>query len=485
MGTKASTAYETSEIHRGLSPRTARVLIMTLCVIQFVDVLGTTIVIVALPAIQLDLNLSNGAREQVAGIYALMFRALLLLAGRLVDAWGARRLFIAGLITFGLGSVGGGLAPDGVSLIVGRGVQGIGAALAVPAALAMVAGLFPAGSDRNRVVGYWAATGAMGGGAGFAFGGLITEAVSWRWTLLLNVPVVVAAASVMLVLHVPEAARGRATVPLIPSLTLTAGLLALTLGLTNGQTHGLAIITVILPIAAGLSLLGVFARGECGARPLIPASAWQDRALLSGAGVALTLTFTTTASAVLLTLYLQQIRGVSAAEAGWVLVPFSVAVVVGAPIGARLMSSRRGAISLMQWALIGVAASQGVHIVALGLGSLGGIIIGMTVSGFTLGIASVASTAHGLSASGATEQGAASGLLNAAARVGTAVGIAVFGIVAAITRSAVSGSENTATITGYQAAHMVGIVLIIATIILIRDQSLSTVGRWGHSLQTD
>lgn len=447
-----------------------RLIVATICAVQFIDVLATTVVIVALPSIQTDLGLGVGAREQVVAIYALLFGSLLLLAGRLADAWGARRLFIAGLIVFGAGSVAGGLASDGVTLIVGRGVQGIGAALAVPAALAMIASLFPPGESRNKVLGYWAAAGAAGGAAGFTLGGFIADTIGWRWTLLINVPPILVATVVMLLVRVPVPALGRIAIPLIPSLTLTAGLLALTLGLTNGQVRALDPITVLLPFIAGLVLLGVFALGERRARPLVPSTVWRDRALQRGSAVGFALTFTTSAGAVLLTLYLQQIKGVSATTTGWLFVPFSAAVVAGATVGSRVVS-RRGAAGPMRWGLIGVAASQGIHVVALGVGSVVGIVAGLALSGLTLGVASVASTAHGLFASDADVHGAASGLLNAAARVGTAVGIAVFGIVAATVRAIVDGDDFAGIVIGFQAAHIAGIVLIFVTVALTREAS--------------
>lgn len=455
-----------------LSPLAIRLLVATLCAIQFVDVLATTVVIVALPTIQTDLGLSDGGREQVVAIYALLFGSLLLLAGRLADAWGAHRLFTAGLITFGVGSVVGGLAPDGASLIVGRGVQGIGAALAVPAALAMVAGLFPSGETRNQVLGYWAATGAAGGAAGFALGGVLTDLVGWRWTQLMNVPPIVVATIAMVLIRTPEPARRRITIPLVPSLSLTAGLLALTLGLTNGQTRALDPVAVLLPVIAGLVLLAVFVRGEYGDRPLLPRTAWRDRALLTGSAVGFTLTFTTSAAAVLLTLYLQRVEGVSAAETGWLLAPFSLAVVVGASLGSRWVSGR-GAASPMRWGLLGVAGSLAIWVIAVGLGSIAIILAGLLLAGVTLGVASVASTAHGLVATDSVAHGAASGLLNAAARVGTAVGIAAFGIVAAAGRSVASGDGVAAMVTGYQAAFITGIVLVLVTVALIREPSTS------------
>lgn len=122
----------------------------------------------------------------------------------------------------------------------------------------------------------------------------------------------------------------------------------------------------------------------------------------------------------------------------------------------------------MRWGLLGVAVSQGIHIAALGVGSVAGIVVSLALSGLTLGVASVASTSHGLAGTDVETHGAASGLLNAAARVGTAVGIAVFGIVAATVRSLAPGEGVDSTVTGYQAAHVAGIVLILATVALIR-----------------
>ncbi len=229
---------------------------------------------------------------------------------------------------------------------------------------------------------------------------------------------------------------------------------------------------MLLPIVAGLGLLGLFAHGERGERPLVPRNAWRDRALLTGSAVGFTLTFTTTAAAVLLTLYLQQIEGISAAVTGWLLAPFSVAVVGGATLGSRWVS-RGGALGPMRWSLLGVAVSLALWVIAVGVGSITIIVAGLVLAGLTLGVASVASTAHGLVATDAGAHGAASGLLNAAARVGTAVGIATFGIVAATGRSVAAGDDVGARVTGFQAAFVTGIVLVLVTILHIREPSTS------------
>jgi MFS family permease len=456
-----------------------RVLVATLCAVQFVDVLGTTIVIVALPNIEKSLNLSDGAREQAVAAYALLFGSLLLLAGRLADAWGAKRLFIAGLICFGCGSVVGGLAPVGAVLIAGRAMQGTGAALAIPAALAMIAELFAPGPHRNRVLGYWAAMGAVGGAAGFALGGMITDILSWRWTLLVNLVPIALAVIVMANISVPKSVRRKVKIPLTSSLNLTLGLLFLIFGLTNGQTDGLALMKVLMPVVIGVSLLCAFARGERGSDALLPAHVWKDRSLMSGSLVGFSLTFTTTAGAVLLALYLQQIKGISASATGWLFVPASLAVIVGSSVSSRLVS-KMGLPRPMIGGLIFVGVAQAVLALAMGLGWIALIVGGLVMTGFGLGVATVASTALGLSNIDSGSEGAASGMLNAAARVGTAIGIAVYGTIAvAGTLFATSGSTE-AVIRGYQIAHILGSAAIGITSVCLYRAS-SSLGRTSPS----
>jgi MFS family permease len=439
-------------------------LVLTVCAIQLVDVLSTTIVIVALPAMQSDLNLTDGMRDQVAAVYALLFGALLLLAGRLSDRFGPRRLFMAGLVAFGLGSLIGGLAPGGEILIAGRAIQGIGAALSVPAALAMITAALPDGPDRTRVLGWWAAAGAAGGAAGFALGGMVTDALGWRWTMLANVPPVIVALIVIALIppvsHEPASDR----VPARQAVALTGGMLLLIFGLTEGQAVGLDLLRVLLPVVVGVALLGLFAHGERGRGPLVAAAAWRDRALVVGSLAGAALTFTTSAGAVLLTLWLQAQAGLSASAAGWALAPFSVAVVVGATVGSRLVT-RLGATRPLAWGLATVALAHCLHAGALGLGSVPLVVGGMVVSGAGLGVATVASTALGLSRVDPETSGVASGLLNATARVGTALGIACYGILAAAGREWALDQAGDATVFGYVLAHLVGVVVLVAMIV--------------------
>jgi MFS family permease len=152
-----------------------------LCLAQFMDVLSVTIVLVALPSIQDDLGFSGTDLQWVVSIYALFFGGFLMLSGRAADLYGRRRLFMAGVGLFSLASLMSGLASSAVVLVVARAAQGLGAAIVVPAALSMLTTTFPEGVARNRALGIWTATAAGGGAAGLVLGGLLTDALGWRW----------------------------------------------------------------------------------------------------------------------------------------------------------------------------------------------------------------------------------------------------------------------------------------------------------------
>lgn len=450
-----------------LTRRLAWLTTAVLCTVQFVDVLATTIVIVALPTIQRHLSLSDANRELVVSVYAVTFGSLLLLAGRLADVFGARRLFLAGLGVFAAASLLGGTATGPFALLTGRAGQGIGAALAVPAAMAMLTSLFPAGPDRNRALGVWTAMGAAGGAAGFAVGGIITDGLGWRWTLLINVPIIAAAAVAILVVRADPMSVQSGRVPVLNGMLLTAGLLALIYGLGNGQADGLRPLTVLGPIATGLVLLIGFVRVERrSADPLMPVTLLRSPALIGASVVSACLTFTTSAAAVLLTVYLQDTEGMSAVATGWLFAPFSVAVIVGSFAGSQLTSAGRVRATIMVGLSL-VGLSLALWGVAVEVRSVGGVTAGLVVSGVGLGMASVAATSVGLAHIAPERQGVASGVLNAAARVGTAIGIAVFGVAAAIGTQLLPRQDGEpALVAGAPWALSMGIVVTIGTLLL-------------------
>jgi MFS family permease len=169
--------------------RTTRVALAVLCTAQFVDVLDVNAVLVALPSLGRDLGLRGGELQWVITVYVVVFGAGLLPAGRLADALGRRRVFAAGMALFTAASAACALAPGAAVLVPARALQGLGAALTAPAALALIVDAFPAGRGRERAIATWTAVAAVGGAAGVVLGGLITGTLGWRWVFAVNLPV--------------------------------------------------------------------------------------------------------------------------------------------------------------------------------------------------------------------------------------------------------------------------------------------------------
>lgn len=373
-----------------------------LCVAQFVDVLGVTVVIVALPAIAQDLEAQRTATQWVVSAYALSFGGLLLLSGRAADRFGRRRMFSAGMLAFGLASLACGLAPSVPVLIAARVAQGAAAAAVVPAALALLTATFPGGGERARALAVWTAAAAGGGAAGFLVGGLVTAAAGWRWVFLLNVPVAL----------------------------LTAALAGRVLGESRGERRRMHL------------------------RPTL-------RAVAGPAAIAAVLTATTGGAAVLITTHLQDVLGQSPAQTGLAFAPFSLLVAAGSLLGPRIIEriGLRGAIST---GLMLVAVSMLLFTTAGRDSAMTPFVAGLAISGAGLGWASVAATAVGMGSAGDGEQGLAAGLLNTATQLGTAVGVAVLGAVAELAAAAHAGTGDAALVAGMRVGWVAAAVLATA-----------------------
>jgi MFS family permease len=365
-----------------------------LCAAQFVVVLDVTIVAVALPAIRHDLGFSTEGLQWVVTAYTLSFGGLLIAAGRLGDLAGRRRVFRAGLVLFGGASLACALAPTGGALVAARAVQGAGAALQAPTALALVTATFP---DRRAAVSWWTAAAAAGGASGWVLGGVLVEALDWPAVFAVNVPLCALAAA--LVPRWLAESRGAPRGLDVPgTVAVTAGLSLLVLGLTQ--------LPAALPLAA-VVLAAFVAIERRAADPILPAWALRRPGFAHANAVALTLTATTTSAMFLAILFQQEELGRSPLEAGLWSAPLNLAVIAGsrlrAPMPAGLVAIAAAALALEAELLL-------IAFVLMGLG---------------LGSASVASTATGTAALPADEQGIASGVLNAAAQIGSALGLAI------------------------------------------------------------
>src|SRR5215218_5945905 len=393
-----------------------------LCTAQFVVVLDVTIVAVALPAIRSGLGFAIADLQWVLTAYTLVFAGFLVLAGRLADLHGGRRVFMGGLALFSVASLACGLSGSPAALVVARAVQGLGAAAIAPAALATIAATVPDGPARRRALGWWTAAAAGGGAAGWVLGGVLTEQLGWPWVFLVNVPVGAAAIALAPAI-VPETRADGASRGLDArgAVAVTAALALLVLGLTRAETDGLGSPLVLGGVAGGLALLAVFARIEARAPdPLLPGALLRADGLVGANLLAATLTATTT---------------------GALLPPVNLAVIAGSLTGGRVTEAI-GARGAMAVGLGGIGAGiVWLAVVLAGDAPVLAVLPAFAAMGAGLGVASVASTAAGTAAAGRAREGVASGLLNTAAQVGTALGVAaVLSLAAAAGQRAALGA---------------------------------------------
>jgi EmrB/QacA subfamily drug resistance transporter len=408
-------------------------MVALLCTAQFVVVLDITIVAIALPAIRRSLDVATADLQWVISAYTLAFAGFLVLAGRLADLHGRRRVFVAGLTVFSVASLACGLSRSAPALIAARTIQGLGAAAVAPAALAAITGAIPDGPERRRALGVWTAAAAGGGAAGWLLGGVLTEQAGWPWVFLVNVPVGVVAVALapFLVPETRAAGRGR-RLDVAGAATITSALALLVFGLTRAQVDGPGSIAAIGGVAAGLVLVAVFARIEARAPdPLLPAALLRADGLAGANLAAAALTASTTPPMLLCVLELQGPRGLSPLHAGALFAPFNLAVISGSLLAPRVARAF-GARVAMAAGLVGIAAGV-LWLLAVtdGRGAPVAFLPAFVAMGLSLGCASVASTAAGTAAAGEAREGVASALLNTAAQVGTAIGVAVLISVAA------------------------------------------------------
>jgi EmrB/QacA subfamily drug resistance transporter len=447
-----------------------------LCVAQFVDVLDVNAVVVALPVIGREFGLASGELQWVVTSYVLVFGSFLLLAGRLADLYGRRRMFLVGLALFTAASLLCGLVSSPSALVGARAAQGLGAAIVAPAALSIIANTWEEGRERTFAMGVWTAVAAGGGAAGLILGGLITDALGWRWVFFINVPIGLASLALTFVLldaDSPE--RSARRLDLSGAIAITLALVGLVFGLTQAEESGFAAPLTLGPFTLSLALLAAFLVIERRvADPLVPLGIFRVRDLSGSTLVAFTNTAATGPVAVLAVLYVQDVLAYSPTVSGMLGLPLSLSVVIGSFVGSRL-TDRHGARRTMAIGLLGIGGGA-LLITGISAGSgLVFVIANAVLAGLGLGCAAVASTTCGTSAVRADDRGLASGLLNSAAQIGTALGLSVlFAVAAARTDAAATGGEPgaEALVAGYRLAFIVGAGIaalgVAAALLLVR-----------------
>ena len=458
---------------RGLGSREAW-LLGVCCVAQFMVILDLSIVNVALPSIQLSLNFTAPELQWIVDAYAITFAGFLMLGGRAADHFGQRRMFVLALLVFGLASLAGGIANDRATLVAARAMQGFGGALMAACSLAVITSSFAPGPKLNRAIGAWAAMNGLGGAAGMLFGGLITQELSWRWVLLINPPIAIAAAAVAYAV-VSERRRGSGSHPprtfdLAGALTLTIGQMVLVFGVVEAGLAGWDTLAALGPIFAGIALLAVFVVIETrvASEPLIPFKE-LTKPLRVANNIVLLFSASLFPMWFVSSLYLQQVLGLSPLHTGLIFLPMTLMIMLVASRTGKLVS-HFGVRAVLGGGLVMLTAGM---LLLARVGSSGSAIVYIMIPGLltAAGIAMsiVPSTIAATQGAKEGQAGLASGLVNTSRQIGGGLGLAVLVTLATQRSSHLIGTGALvpqALTDGFRLAYLIGAGLAAAAALM-------------------
>ncbi|WP_028476715.1 MFS transporter [Nocardia sp. CNY236] len=451
------------------------VVLAVVCAAQFMVVLDISVVNVALPSIRDALQFDQVGQQWVVNAYLLAFAGFLLLGGRLADLYGRRRVFLSGLVMFCGASLVGGLANSAATLVAARAGQGLGAAVLAPATLTFLTATFPEGPTRTKALATWTAVGIAGGTAGNLIGGVLTEYLSWRSILLINVPIGVVA-GLLTVRHVlaDRPGRTRPRLDATGAVLATAGLGVLTFGIAEAADTGWTSTATIIGIVLGVVLLGAFAMVESrfAVSPLIPLRLFEMRSVSLGNLTMLLVGACLFPMWFFLTLSMQNVLGYSPAQTGVAFLPHTVvAIVVGARVTPWLMRLIDGRIVIAVGSVLAAAGFVWQAQLTADSAYLTGIFGPAIVFSIGNGLLNTPITTAATSGVSTTDAGAASGLINTARQVGGALGLAVL-----VTVAATPTSEAAALGSAYSrvffvlAATMLGVAALALALPAGRDR---------------
>ena len=453
---------------------------------QFMVVVDSAVVNVALPSIQRNLHFTTSSIQWVFNAYLITYGGLLLLGGRVADIVGRRRMFMAGAGLMSVASLVAGLSTSQSQLIVGRAVQGVGAAIITPAALAIILRLFGEGDERNKALGIWGALAGLGAAAGVLLGGIITQGPGWQWIFYINVPVaaaVVVASPALL----PESRAKRGAFDFAGGLSITAGLVTLVYAIVRAPDVGWGSLRTVGLVVLGAALIVAFMLIELRSRaPLVRLSIFRLSTVAGANAVVFLFTGAFFAVLFLLTLYMQQSLGYSALKTGFAYLPLAGGVVVSSTIAARLVTAC--GVKLVMLA--------GTLVFGAGLGLLAGVTATSSYAGRLLpafvlcaigvGFSFVALSIAGFAGVADNDFGVASGLYNTSGQIGGAVGVAALATVSYshIRHAVPSGPHGVTSIlaNGYADGFAAGFGFIaLAVVAIVSLVRRSHVANWRCS----
>jgi EmrB/QacA subfamily drug resistance transporter len=458
---------------------------------QFMVILDATIVNVALPSIQKDLDMSEADLQWIVNAYALTFGGFLLLGGRAGDLMGRKRIFLVGVVVFTAASLLNGLAPSSEFLIVFRGLQGLGAAMIAPAALSIITTTFEEGPERTKAMGVWAAIAVGGGAVGLVLGGMLVEWLSWPWIFFVNIPVGIAV-FVAAMRIVPESKDEHAhkSFDAAGAITVTAGLVALVYGIVKAQEKGWGSVHTIGFGVLSAALLSAFVLIERrSVEPLVRLSIFRVRTILAGN---LTMLFVASGLFSMFffnTLYVQRVLGFSPIQAGLAFLPFTAGIIIGAGLAQRLVP----ALGAREVPIIGIVLAVAGLLLFLRLQPDGRYAIdllpAMLLVSIGMGLTFVPITLIATSGIPHDDAGLASGLFNTSQQIGGALGLAILSTLAATASANTLDSlghrptpadQSQALVDGFHVAYVgsaafVGVGAVILGV-LLRRRDVAVVG---------
>jgi EmrB/QacA subfamily drug resistance transporter len=451
-----------------LRSRLGALTLVLLCAVQFLDIVDTSIVNIALPSIQHSLHFSQQNLQWVASGYILTYGGFLLLGGRLGDLLGRRRMLLAGLAVFALASLTGGLANSAGVLVAARLVQGAGAALMAPAALSELTTSFREGKDRNTALGAWGAISGMAAAAGVFFGGLLSQGPGWRWVFFVNPPVcVLVVVGVLALLADDSGARNRTSMfDTQGAVLVTAGMLLLVYSLVRAPVVGWGSGQTIAALAGSAILIAAFVVNELRSRdPLVPFVILRVKGL-AAADLTQLIAFAGFFSMFFFaTLYMQEVLRYSPLKGGAAYLPITAGFAVAGGIASQLITRIGTRPVVVAGCLVAAAGIYYVSRVPLHGTYVTDLLPGFLVMSLGAGSVFVSIAAAANAGVPGDKAGLAAGLLNASQQVGSALGLAILSAVA-ITRTdnliAAKAAHVVAFDAGYHQALLAGSILMAA-----------------------
>jgi EmrB/QacA subfamily drug resistance transporter len=396
------------------------------CAAFFMTILDVSIVNVALPSIGTSLHFSQDNLQWVITAYAITYGGFLLLAGRLADLYGRRRVFMIGVVVFTIASLLCGLAWSEGVLIASRALQGVGAAVITPSALSIVMTTFEEGAERNKALGIWGALGGGGAAVGVLAGGVLTTYLSWRWIFFVNVPV--GALAFVLTPRVVRESRAEVqkSLDVAGAVTVTTGLALLVYAVSKAPDHGWGSGWTLSRLAVAVVLLLAFVGIESRAKdPLMPFNIFRIKTVAGANVCGLLLGAITFANFFLLTLYVQEVLGYSAIKTGVTFVVTAGSAVLWAGV-AQNLTTRLGVRPVLAVGFVAMTAGAVYYTQISPHGSfVSELLPGYLLIGFGLPFTFIPVSIAALAGVSYDEAGLASGLINTAQQIGGAVGIAV------------------------------------------------------------